>query len=271
MLYDKGRVEGAFNNFADTYDNTVEKQMVLFTEMLIRDLQIPKNPIVLDVGCGTGIATFALTKKVQGKGKFYGIDISQKMINLARAKTVSLGYHNVEFCKGDAEQLDFPESSFDLIVSNQTFFFLSDKQKALNEMFRVIKPMGQTALLFYAEPTIKEIKEIYDRIRNRHPERALPESPKLIGLEETHELFDKAGFKKTRIFGIHQIDYIDISKYIAVIDAPSAFWRVNMPSDFSSELIEMVKKEIREEMIKAKTDKGFKTTIFNIIAYAQKT
>jgi len=40
--------------------------MTLFTDMLIRDLQIPKNPIVLDVGCGTGITTFALTKRVQG-------------------------------------------------------------------------------------------------------------------------------------------------------------------------------------------------------------
>ena len=77
------------------------------------------------------------------------------MISLAGVKTVSLGYHNVEFCKGDAEQLDFPESSFDLIVSNQSFFFLSDKQKALNEMFRVIKSRGQTPLLFYAEHPLR--------------------------------------------------------------------------------------------------------------------
>jgi ubiquinone/menaquinone biosynthesis C-methylase UbiE len=271
MLDYKGRVEGIFNNFADTYDNILEKPMTLFTDMLIRDLQIPKNPMVLDVGCGTGITTFALTKKVQGRGKFYGIDISQKMINLARAKAVDLGYKNVEFRKGDAELLDFPESSFDLIISNETFFFLPNKQKALNEMFRVLKPMGQTALLFFAEQTIREIEEIYNRIRNRHPERALPESLKLIGLEETHELFNKAGFKKTRIFGIHQIEYIDSSKYFPLVDAPAAFWKVNMPSDISLEQIEMVRKEIREEMTQAKTEKGFKITMYNIIAYAQKT
>jgi len=50
MFDPKGRAEGIFNNFADTYDNTWEKPMTLFTDMLIRDLQIPKNPIVLDVG-----------------------------------------------------------------------------------------------------------------------------------------------------------------------------------------------------------------------------
>jgi hypothetical protein len=131
--------------------------------------------------------------------------------------------------------------------------------------------MGQTVLLFFAGQTIREIGDIYNRIRNRHPERALPESPPLIDLEKTHELFDKAGFKKTKIFGIHQIDYIDPSKYFFGVDAPAAIWRINMPPDVSSELIERVKKEIREEMTKAKTKKGFKTTMYNIIAYAQKT
>jgi ubiquinone/menaquinone biosynthesis C-methylase UbiE len=270
MLDNKGSVEGAFNNFADTYDKIWEKPMTLFTDMLIRDLQIPRNPVVLDVGCGTGITTFALTKRVQGRGKFYGIDISEKMINLAKAKAVNLGYDNVEFRKGDAEQLDFPESSFNVIVSNQTFEFLPDKQKALNEMFRVLKPMGQTALLFFAGQTLMEVGEIYNMIRSRHPERALPESPTLIGLEETYELFDKAGFKKTRIFGVHQIDYIDVTKYFFGVDAPATIWRINMPLDVSSEVIDRVKKEIRVEMTKAKTDKGFKTTMYNIIVYAQK-
>lgn len=271
MVNFKEQVEGAFNNFADTYDNTTEKLMALSTDMLIRDLQIPENPMVLDIGCGTGITTFALTKKLQGKGKLYGIDISQKMINLARAKAVSLGIHNVEFHKGDAEQLDFPESRFDVIVSNQSFLFFPNKQKALNEMYRVLKPMGLIALVFFAEQTLKETGEIYYKVRNRHPEYTLPELGNLISLEDTHELIDKAGFKKTRIFGIHQIDYIDPSKYFFGVDAPTTFWRINIPPDVSPEVIEMVKKEIKEEIIKAKTNKGFKSTIYNIIAYAQKT
>ena len=267
----KGRVEGIFSNFAEAYDDIWEKRMPVYTELLIRDLQIPENPTVLDVGCGTGLSTFTLIKRVQGKGKFYGIDISEKMINLAMAKAVDLGYSNVEFRGGDAEQLDFPESSFDLIVSNQTFLWLPNKQKALNEMFRALKPMGQAALLFFGEQTAREEEEIYNKIRNRHPEHALPESSArtlLIGLEETHELFDRAGFKKTRIYGIHEIGYRDPSKYYASIAAGVAdFWRINMPP----ELVDMVAKEISEEMTKAKTDKGFKTTIYNIIAYAQKT
>lgn len=271
MFDHKRRVEGAFDSFAETYDNIIGQIMTFFADLLIRDLQIPENPIVLDVGCGTGISILALIKRVQGKGKFYGIDISQRMIDLARVRAADLGYSNVKFSKGDAEQLNFPESSFDLIISNESFLFFPNKQKALNEMFRVLTPMGQVALLFFGEQTGREIEEIYNKIRNRHPEHAMPESLKLVSLEETRELFDKAGFKKTRIYGIHQIYYVDSSKYIALVDSPQAFWRINMPSDSSSELVEMVRKEIREEMTKTKTDKGFKTTVYNVIAYAQKT
>lgn len=270
MLGPKSRVEGAFNHFAKMYDDVTGKSMTFFTDLLIRDLQIPENPTVLDVGCGTGISTFQLMQRVQGKGKFYGIDISQNMLDLARARAAELGYSNVEFNKGDAEQLEFPESSFDLVISNQAFFFFPDKQKALNEMFRVLKPIGQTALLFFGEPSLKEIKEIYIKIRNRHTEHATPESLKLIDLEETHELFDKARFEKTRIFGIHEIDYVDPSKYVAFLESPQSLFRINLPSDLSSELAEMVIKKTKEEMMRAKTDKGFKVTNYIILAYGQK-
>ncbi len=241
--------------------------MTFSADLLIRDLKIPENPTVLDVGCGTGISTFELMKKAQGRGKFYGIDISQKMIDLARAKAADLGYSNAEFFKGDAERLEFPESSFDLVLSNQVFHFLLNKQKALDEMFRVLKPMGQAALVFFGESSGREIVEIYDRIRSRHTEYSLPESPKLVGLKETHELFDKSGFKKTRIFPMQTIDCADPSGYVIAVDAPISPWRMYLPS----ELAEAMTKEIKEEMARTITEKGFKTTIYIIFAYAQKT
>lgn len=228
MLYPKSRVEGAFDDFSKMYDDSAGKSMTFFTDMLVRDLQIPENSTVLDVGCGTGISTFQLMQRVQGRGKFHGIDISKKMLDLARARAAHLGYANVDFSKGDAEQLDFPEFSFDLVISNQSFLFFPDKQRALNEVFRVLKPTGQTALLFFGEPTNREVKDIYKIVRSRHTNHVMPEPLKLIDLEETHELFDKAGFKKTRIFGIHQIDYVDPSKYVPMLESPQSFFRLNL-------------------------------------------
>jgi ubiquinone/menaquinone biosynthesis C-methylase UbiE len=257
-------VEGAFDSFVESYDNVMGKPMTFSAVMLIRDLQIPENPTVLDIGCGTGISTFEIMKKAQGKGKFYGIDVSQKMIDLARAKAAKLGYGNVDFIKGDAERLEFPESSFDVVLSNQVFQFLTNKQKAIDEIFRVLKPMGQTALVFFGEPTGKEIYEIYERIRSRHTEYCLPEHLKLIGTKETHELFDRAGFKNTRISPTQMIDYANPSGYTIHVDAPPT--KINLPS----ELAEVVGKEIKKEMARTKTEKGFRVTVCIISAYAQK-
>lgn len=126
--------------------------------------------------------------------------------------------------------------------------------------------MGQVALLFFGESTFKEIDEIYNRVRSRHTHYTMPESLKLVGLEETQELFDKSRFKKTNIFAIHEINYLDLSGYCPHVDALTTFWRINLPSELS----ERVRKEIREEMARARTAKGFKTTIYSILAYAQR-
>jgi ubiquinone/menaquinone biosynthesis C-methylase UbiE len=78
--------ESAFDSFAESYDKVLCEPMTFFTDLLIRDLHIPENPTVLDFGCGTGVSTFELMKRVQGRGKFYVIDVSQKMIDMARAR-----------------------------------------------------------------------------------------------------------------------------------------------------------------------------------------
>ena len=260
----KKRVEEAYDDSAGMYDDTVGRGMASSTNLLLRELQIPENPTVLDVGCGTGISTFELMKRV--KGRFFGIDISQKMIDLAKERALALGFSNVEFSKGDAEQLDFPESSFDLIISNLVFHWVQNKQKALKEMLRVLKPRGQVALLFNAGPHYKEALEIYTRIMNRHPEYPMPDMLKVISLEEAHELFDEAGFQKTRIFAIHQLNYVDPSIFLLARDATASWWKIGLPS----EVVEMLKKEMLEEMTKLRTAKGFKSTSYNIIAIAQK-
>ena len=59
------------------YDETVSRRMISASNILLRELKIPENPTVLDVGCGTGISTFEVMKSAKGEGKFYGVDISR--------------------------------------------------------------------------------------------------------------------------------------------------------------------------------------------------
>ena len=103
-----------------------KKRMPIYTELLIRDLQIPENPIVLDVGCGTGLSAFTLMRRILGKGKCYGIDISEKMINLVTAKAADLAYANVEFRRGDPEELDFSVTERPIFnICSEIFCFLA--------------------------------------------------------------------------------------------------------------------------------------------------
>lgn len=109
---------------------------------LLRDLDIPEDPVVLDVGCGTGISTFKMMELCENKGAFYGIDISKGMVDEARKNAKSLGYTNVSFKRGDAESLDFPDDMFDCVISNYTLHWVPDKRQAFAEMYRVLKPEG---------------------------------------------------------------------------------------------------------------------------------
>jgi ubiquinone/menaquinone biosynthesis C-methylase UbiE len=262
----KKKIETAYDNFANKYDAAMGLTMILSATHLLHDLKIPGNPTVLDVGCGTGIATFELVKRFQGKGMFYGIDLSQKMIYLARARVMKFGYGNVEFNKGDAEALNFPESSFDLVINNQVFHWIQNKEEALKEMFRVLKPAGQIGLVFQGEPSFKELFEAYDRVRHRHPDYALSERPRSLTPEETRELFDKAGFQESRISAIHNVTWIDPSMFLTDMDLTISPWRI----DLSKENAEKVQKEVAGELLKIKRTDPLMTTSCSIFGYGQK-
>lgn len=79
----KDRVEKAYKTSAEFYNETVENTMIFWSNILLRDLQLPENPKALDVGCGTGISTLELMKKCDFKGEFHGIDLSQEMVDKA--------------------------------------------------------------------------------------------------------------------------------------------------------------------------------------------
>jgi len=96
---------------------------------------------VLDIACGTGAATFWLPDRVGTWGRVVGLDASADMLALARAR----GQH-IEWVKGRAEALPFPDASFDAVVSQFGLMFFDDRPRALAEMWRVLRPSGHLAV-----------------------------------------------------------------------------------------------------------------------------
>lgn len=97
---------------------------------------------VLDLGSGAGNDCFVARALVGETGKVTGLDFTDEMIQKAKTNNRKLGYANVEFIKGDIEDMPIPENSYDVVISNCVLNLVPDKQKAFSEIFRVLKPGG---------------------------------------------------------------------------------------------------------------------------------
>jgi ubiquinone/menaquinone biosynthesis C-methylase UbiE len=101
---------------------------------------------VLDLGSGGGIDVLLSARRVGPTGKAIGLDMTDEMLALARENQQKAGVTNVEFLKGEIEQIPLPDNSVDVIISNCVINLSGDKDRVLAEAFRVLKPGGRFAV-----------------------------------------------------------------------------------------------------------------------------
>jgi arsenite methyltransferase len=108
--------------------------------------QLNPGETVLDLGSGGGIDVLLSARRVGPTGKAYGLDMTDEMLALARENQRKAGLDNVEFLKGEIENIPLPDGSVDVIISNCVINLSADKDRVLSEAMRVLRPGGRLAV-----------------------------------------------------------------------------------------------------------------------------
>ena len=201
-------------------------------------IDLRPGEIVLDLGSGGGIDVLLSAKRVGPTGKAYGLDMTDDMLALARENLKQAGVTNVEFLKGEIENIPLPDNSVDVIISNCVINLSANKDRVLGEAFRVLKPSGRFA-----------VSDVV--VRGRVPEAVRKSMLLWVGciagaLEEGEYIsklaaagFEGASVEPTRVYNIEDARQFLTEAGVNVdVIAPqvndkffSAFIRANKPKD----------------------------------------
>lgn len=121
------------------------------TERMLTLARIGSGQRVLDLACGTGEPALAAASRV-GKGEVVALDFVEEMLEFAREKAASQGLKNIVFQKADAEELHFPDNSFDAVTMRFGLMFLPEPVVCLKKAHRVLMPGGQFVAACWANP-----------------------------------------------------------------------------------------------------------------------
>ncbi len=214
-------VAEVFHSVAQKYDvmNDVMSLGVhrIWKHFTINCSGVRKGQKVLDLGGGTGDLTAKFSDIVGETGEVVLADINNSMLKVGRAKLRDSGIvGNVSYVQANAEELPFPDDHFDCITISFCLRNVTDKQKALESMFRVLKPGGRLLILEFSKPIFEPLSKIYDAYsfhllpkmgeiiaNDSESYRYLAESIRMHPAQETlKSMMEMAGFEFTQYYNL---------------------------------------------------------------------
>ena len=144
------KLQQEFNRWAAAGEgDKMQRHHLNITEKSLRLMNLRPGERVLDLGCGSGWATRLVARLVgegpEGFGQVVGLDVSDEMVRLARE--TSKEFENILYVQGSAQQIPWEENFFDKVLSVESFYYYTDQDRALMELFRVMAPRGRLFIL----------------------------------------------------------------------------------------------------------------------------
>jgi O-methyltransferase/aklanonic acid methyltransferase len=166
-------IVGVFSRAASTYDSLGPRFFAQLGQRLVEVSHVTSGADVLDVASGRGAVLFAAADQVGPDGHAVGIDLAENMVRETTAEIQRTGRQNVEIRQMSADQLDFPDASFDWVLCGFALWFFPQPHRTLQEFFRVLKPRGCVGLTTWAEdcPFLVWVRQ---EIRDSLPPQAPP-------------------------------------------------------------------------------------------------
>jgi demethylmenaquinone methyltransferase/2-methoxy-6-polyprenyl-1,4-benzoquinol methylase len=159
-------VKGVFDSVASNYDlmNDVMSFGIhrLWKQYAIDIANVKKGDAILDLASGTGDLIKLYHKKIGNSGRIVSSDINEAMLDEGKRNLINSGVLGIEFVQANAEKLPFEDNSFDLVSIAFGLRNVTDKDKALSEMCRVLKPGGILIVLEFSKTTNPVLEKIYD-------------------------------------------------------------------------------------------------------------
>lgn len=136
---------------ADEYQSLWQTQLAEAQAAMTAWASFEPGKRVLDIACGTGLVSLAAARAVGPDGHVLGVDLSGRMVSAAQRRAGELNLTNCSFARMDAETLDLPDASFDIVLCALGLMYMPDPRKALREMRRVLRPAGRVSLAVWGE------------------------------------------------------------------------------------------------------------------------
>ena len=182
---------------SNLYEIYWHRQLKPAQDVLLQMAHVQNGEHVLDIACGTGLVSFRLVEEVGENGLVVGTDISDKMVEVASSIATQKKYSNINFLRMDAEDLQVPDSSFDVALCALGLMYFPNPIQALKEMYRILKPGGRAVAAVWGKRENCGWAEIFPIVDKRVASEVCPMFFSLGNDDMLSRSFLAAGFSMT--------------------------------------------------------------------------